>query len=440
MEQGPKEGVTAHRGGAGDPGLRLEGEAAALSAATLEEQLAVLTNDYRLTADQILAAVDQIGLVREQAEEAVRTFQKLGSAAQVLCAFGEELTRRIQGSREALGAGSQAVEGYLRTVGRIATESRELLADMARLQDRVNRVDEILSRVGDVARRTRLLSLNAAIEAARAGERGRGFGVVAAEVKALSDQAQEAVRHTGTVLGDIQERSEEVRRRLREAGLALEAGLDTGREVGTRLTELKGILDAVQGQADQTQEQLRQYLEELGRAAQVVEQSFGGIRQVEEMLRRLAQHTQKSAGQWADRRLGEGEKGEVGKLEESRLRRLFGSLRALAGRPELSRLEPEVHRRVLGEWLARAGEAEAVYSCRADGSFIFSEPPAGLANARVRAWWQKAIAGEEYVSGVYLSAITRRPCRTLSLPIRDSRGTILGVLAADVSAGPLPEG
>ncbi|WP_406677823.1 PDC sensor domain-containing protein [Neomoorella carbonis] len=112
---------------------------------------------------------------------------------------------------------------------------------------------------------------------------------------------------------------------------------------------------------------------------------------------------------------------------------VMAALRELSCRPEIQILDPGSHGVVLREWLAKRPDVEAVYSNRSDGTFIFSQPPAALANARIRPWWQRAMAGEEYISTVYVSAITRQPCRTLSLPIRDGSGRIVGVLAADVS-------
>jgi hypothetical protein len=67
----------------------------------------------------------------------------------------------------------------------------------------------------------------------------------------------------------------------------------------------------------------------------------------------------------------------------------------------------------------------------AEGNFIFSEPAAGLADARVREWWQKAMTGEIFVSPVYVSAITRQPCLTVSVPILQNT-TVIGIIGADV--------
>ena len=76
---------------------------------------------------------------------------------------------------------------------------------------------------------------------------------------------------------------------------------------------------------------------------------------------------------------------------------------------------------------------EAVWSNKPDGAFIVSLPPAGLANAASREWFQAAGANQKYVSPVYISAISKRPCITVACPIKDAAGSVIGVLGADLS-------
>jgi len=68
-------------------------------------------------------------------------------------------------------------------------------------------------------------------------------------------------------------------------------------------------------------------------------------------------------------------------------------------------------------------------TCRRSGFF------AGIPNACVRPWWQRAITGEEYISPVYVSAITQKPCCTLSFPVIDREGEIVAVLGVDLKVG-----
>jgi methyl-accepting chemotaxis protein len=72
------------------------------------------------------------------------------------------------------------------------------------LAEQAQAIGEIIATVNDIAEQTNLLALNAAIEASRAGEHGRGFGVVATEVKTLADQSKKATEQVRQILGEIQ--------------------------------------------------------------------------------------------------------------------------------------------------------------------------------------------------------------------------------------------
>lgn len=108
-------------------------------------------------------------------------------------------------------------------------------------------------------------------------------------------------------------------------------------------------------------------------------------------------------------------------------------LSRLAREPELKEFAPICHERLLSRWLEENAGVEAIWSNRADGTFIYSKPAAGLVNAKGREWWQKAIAGDTYVSKAYISAITKKPCITLSLGIRGDNDEIAGVIGIDLA-------
>ena len=109
------------------------------------------------------------------------------------------------------------------------------------------------------------------------------------------------------------------------------------------------------------------------------------------------------------------------------IRKLTGDLTARLPEPE-----PELHRNVLSGLLASHDFIEAAWTNDMKGRFICSIPEAGIANALIRDWFKRSAAGEEYISRVYISAITRKPCVTYSIPIRDSQGKIVGVFGVDL--------
>ena len=116
-------------------------------------------------------------------------FEKINGAATELAASSEELSASIQ---ELASRASQ-----------LASTSKELDHLSHDLQENAKKTDEIVSFIKQVAGQTNLLGLNAAIEAARVGEAGRGFGVVAEEVRKLAAASAESVKTISAALGNI---------------------------------------------------------------------------------------------------------------------------------------------------------------------------------------------------------------------------------------------
>jgi hypothetical protein len=104
----------------------------------------------------------------------------------------------------------------------------------------------------------------------------------------------------------------------------------------------------------------------------------------------------------------------------------------LVRNPDLGLLDNAAHESVLSHILRQNKAIEAIWSNRADGTFIFSEPKAGLINAKGRDWWKQAMQGQLFASPVYISAITKKPCISLSKAIVDQSGKPVGVIGMDL--------
>ena len=112
-------------------------------------------------------------------------------------------------ARQRAEAGAVVVEKAVTGIRKVREQSLSLKQDMAALAENARSIGSLMSVISDIEDQTNLLALNAAIEAARAGEAGRGFAVVADEVRNLAEKTMQATREVTGAVGSIQKQTEE---------------------------------------------------------------------------------------------------------------------------------------------------------------------------------------------------------------------------------------
>lgn len=403
--------------------------------------------DKSAIQEEILRQHSQTAMSR--LEEAFSSLQEVAAASQEIRGVTEELTVQSKQTKE-------VVVEVCRSLNHTDEVMSELSHNHSTMEERVNdlitqasKIGEINELIQEIVAQTSLLSLNAAIEAAHAGEHGRGFSIVAQEIKKLAEQSGEAIKRSTSIVQNIEAGIRQVVSSVnlekKSVSLGLEEmsktrdkmdvifnsfskvdqhvskTLEYAVEQVDRTTETNSMLEDVVasvgitlGSVDDTLEQNKRQrveIDNLGRVSVELKES------AEELV---------TAVQQAGGRVWEG----AVAADTARWTEL---LHTLASDPSLAGMAEEVHREVLGGWLQRANGMEAIWSNRSDGSFVFSMPEAGLLNARGREWWKNAMNGETYVSEVYISAITKHPCLTVSMPLRRTDGTAFGVIGIDIA-------
>ena len=184
-------------------GARREGMLSA--AGQLEEGAAVLSS----ASTQLSAQIEQSD--RGAAESATR-LSEAATAMNEMNATVQEVARNAGSAssasaetKEKAEAGAQVVEKAVRSIEDVHQMSLTLKGDMAQLNEHARDISRIMAVISDIADQTNLLALNAAIEAARAGEAGRGFAVVADEVRKLAEKTMASTNDVGNAITAIQE-------------------------------------------------------------------------------------------------------------------------------------------------------------------------------------------------------------------------------------------
>ncbi len=156
-----------------------------------------------------------------------------------------ELANEMEGDRVRTGDAVQALEGSLTSVFDMIGSFRALVeqqvgiaGDIRNLNQHTGKIGGFVELIRDVADQTNLLALNAAIEAARAGEAGRGFAVVADEVRKLAERTSQATREIGSLVSSIEESTRTTSVRVEAAAGEAEQHRNQGESTANNLQEL----------------------------------------------------------------------------------------------------------------------------------------------------------------------------------------------------------
>ncbi|MEX5576200.1 methyl-accepting chemotaxis protein [Pseudomonas lijiangensis] len=271
-----------------------EGDLTRRLAITSQDELGELAGSFNRFVDKIHGIVRQItemttqltGLVSEVSDQAQRSEQamdrqrhetdQVATAINEMSAAAQEVATSAQGASVAAQktdeqgkAAKRVVDGSIKQIHALVDDIRKSGSSLDSLQQDVSSIVSVLGVIRSIAEQTNLLALNAAIEAARAGEAGRGFAVVADEVRALASRTQQSTQEIQGMIDRLQKGTEEAVGAMRRSSEAGDGTSTQANEAGHSLVtigELIATINSMNAQIASAAEEQTAVAEEINRS------------------------------------------------------------------------------------------------------------------------------------------------------------------------------
>lgn len=176
--------------------------------------MADASNTFKSTSGNIQAAVNNIekgaGKLDESSADCLGQMDTLSGKIGEVSVNADEIGRLAGSAGEMINSGMNAVRGLTDSAEDTRRITSDVIVAIKALEERSNAIYDIVTAINGIAKQTNLLSLNAGIEAARAGEAGRGFTVVAQQIRVLSAQCMDSANQISSIVDEISDKTAEV--------------------------------------------------------------------------------------------------------------------------------------------------------------------------------------------------------------------------------------
>lgn len=270
-------------------------------------QVAGATNQVASAATEIASSAEEMasGLQKQgqQSQQVSAAVEELASSVTEVAKKSTDATKAATDSRKEADEGGQVVTKTVDEINAIAGDVTQSANAVTQLGKKSEQIGEIIKVINDIADQTNLLALNAAIEAARAGEHGRGFAVVADEVRKLAERTTTATEEVAKSIREIQDDTQRAVQTIEAGSQRVTKGVDLARSAGEALSKITAgsqnvtsMVESIAAAAEEQSAAAEQIARSVEQIDSVTRESTQGANQAAQAATVLSQEAEKLRG------------------------------------------------------------------------------------------------------------------------------------------------
>ncbi len=251
------------------------------------------------SSQELSAQVEQISLgadrQKQRMDETATAMEEMNATVMEVARNATEAARSAETAKDKALTGADVVKRAVQAIQDVRAKTMTMNENLALLGHQAESIGQVMNVINDIADQTNLLALNAAIEAARAGEAGRGFAVVADEVRKLAEKTMGATKEVGANIHAIQEATRKNITEMNTAGDVVARATELSEESGRSLAEIVSLVEASTGQV----QSIASAAEEQSAASEEINRSIEEVNRVADETATSMRHSSQAVGELA---------------------------------------------------------------------------------------------------------------------------------------------